>query len=209
MKFFEFQAPFKIQGNRCHLRSEEELAMVDKKAADEIFKTLKKTVLDEYMKANGFAKYKTNAYVRKNKIAVLEYLDLQKERYGSKTFTVNFSIMPLYVPHDYIVTGFGDRLGTMIRNKDTWWDYADETAARVSFQNVKEAIDRFVMPWFEKYADEVYLKEELLRKKQHYLKKGLGIPYKCEEWISAFDHPEQWEQIILENIQKLKLPKKL
>ncbi len=35
---------------------------------------------------NDFYRYKTNAYVRLNNIGLLEYIDLQKERYGSKTF---------------------------------------------------------------------------------------------------------------------------
>lgn len=157
---------FKIMGNRAHLRSEEEMVNVDKAEADDAFKKCKQTILDKCLIEKGFVKYKTNAYVRKNKLDVLEYIDLQKERYGSKTFTVNYAIMPLYVPHDYLVTGFGGRLGMLICDKDIWWDYVNEAIAQISFQNVADAIDRFVLPWFNRYANEEVLKKKLLEDKQ-------------------------------------------
>ncbi len=48
-----------------------------------------------------FVKYKANSYIRRNNIDVLEYVNLQKEAYGSQTFTVNYALIPLYVPHDF------------------------------------------------------------------------------------------------------------
>ncbi|MDE5893425.1 MAG: hypothetical protein K2H45_10940, partial [Acetatifactor sp.] len=90
---------FTICGNRTHLRTDEEMSSVNKTIADEAFKK-QKALLGKYLESQGFLKYKTSAYVRKNAIDLLEYIDLQKEKYGSKTFTVNYSLMPLYVPHD-------------------------------------------------------------------------------------------------------------
>lgn len=199
---------FKIKGNRAHLRSEEELVNVDKAEADDAFKKYKQTILDKYLAEKGFVKYKTNAYVRKNKIDVLEYIDLQKERYGSKTFTVNYAIMPLYVPHDYLALGFGDRLGTLICDKDIWWDYANDSIAQVSFQNVADAVERFVMPWFDKYAIEDILMKKLMEDKKKREQTGMGIPYKNEEWISSLKEDKARANIIGENIDRLKLPKK-
>lgn len=200
---------FNIKGNRAHLRSEEELVNVDKAEADDAFKKYKQTILDKYLAEKGFVKYKANAYVRKNNIDVLEYIGLQKERYGSKTFTVNYAIMPLYVPHDYLALGFGSRLGKLICDKDIWWDYANDSIAQVSFQNVADAIGRFVMPWFDKYATEDVLMKKLIDDKKKREQTGMGIPYKNEEWLNAFEERGDRTEIILENIEKLKLPKKM
>lgn len=200
---------FKLKGNRVHIRTDEELADIDGALADEAFGKYKKNILDEYFITNGFIKYKSNSYVRKNKVDVLEYLDLQKERHGSKTFTINVSIMPLYVPHDYVVIGFGDRLGKFICNKDIWWDYANDDIAYESFQNVKEAIDRFVLPWFNKYSDEKCLMEKLLEDKKNSKRTGIGVSYKNEEWINALKESVDRTAIIADNVSKLKLPKKI
>ena len=185
------------------------MLLVDKQVADEAFKKYKKDILDSYLMSKGFVKYKSNSYVRKNQIDVLEYLDLQKERYGSKTFTVNYALMPLYVPHDYLVTGFGDRLGRLICDTDIWWDYANDSIAQVSFQNVADAMERFVVPWFDKYASEDALMKKLMEDKKKREQTGLGIPYKNEEWLNALEERGNRTEIILENIEKLKLPKKM
>lgn len=147
---------FKIVGNRPHIRLDKELASIDKKAADTAFKVHKKEIIDPYMSAKGFLKYKSNAYVRKNKIDLLEYIDFQKEHYGSKTFTVNLAVMPLYIPHEYIVFGFSKRLGELICNYDIWWDFADEIICEKSMGNVKDAIELFAVPWFHKMENEHY-----------------------------------------------------
>lgn len=200
---------FKIKGNRPHIRLDEEMTGINPVAADEAFKQCKKRILDVQLASKGFLKYKTNAYVRKNRIDVLEYLDLQKERHGSRTFTVNYAIMPLYIPHDYVITGFGERLGMLICNKDIWWDYADEDIAQISFQNVSEAIDRFVLPWFEKYSDETYLMDKLAKDQKESRRTGIGIPYKNEEWLCTLKEGSNKNEIITESIERLKLPIKL
>ena len=197
---------FIICGNRAHLRTDEEMLSINKTIADEAFKK-QKALLGKYLESQGFLKYKTSAYVRKNAIDLLEYIDLQKEKYGSKTFTVNYSLMPLYVPHDYLIIGFGGRLGGLICGKDIWWDYATNSAAEVSFQNVSEAIKIFLLPWFEKYSDEDYVRKELLKDKKRSGRIGLGIPYKNEEWLNAIDGCANRKEIIDGNIQRLKLPK--
>lgn len=196
---------FNLQGNRPHIRTEQELAAVDKAAADEAFKTYKKLILDESLLAKGFVKYKTNAYVRKNKIQLLEYIDLQKEHYGSKTFTVNYALMPLYIPLDHLMLGFGDRLGSAVCGKDIWWDFADEAIARKSFQNVADAIDRFVLPWFEKYSDEKTLEKKLFADRR----KSRWLSYPNEEWLNALNEQNDKDEIVSENRKKLKLPKAL
>lgn len=198
---------FKFRGNRPYIRLDKELAEVDKTAADQAFKKYKKKILDEFLISNGFIKYKINAYVRKNSIDVLEYINLQKEKYGSKTFTVNYAIMPLYVPHDYIQIGLGGRLGELICDKDIWWDYACDDIAQVSFRNVLEAIDRFLFPWFAKYSDENYLLKKLTEDTKKSKRIGIASSYKNEAWICALEKCDGRSEMIAENIRRLKLPK--
>lgn len=124
------------------LRSEEELELIDKEKAEEAFK-MQKRKLDDFLCKKDFAKYKTGSYLRRNKLDVLEYIGLQKDHYGSKTFTVNYALIPLYTPHDFFYYDLTDRLGKLIRNRDTWWDYADQKIAEISFRNVMDAIDIF------------------------------------------------------------------
>ena len=194
---------FKLVGNRPHIRPDDELASVDKKAADNAFKVYKKEIIDPCMDAHGFLKYKSSAYVRKNKIDLLEYLDFQKEHYGSKTFTVNLAVMPLYIPQEYIVFGFSERLGDLICGDDIWWDFADTTICEKSLHNVKEAIELFAVPWFRKMEDESYITMQLIKQKR-----ANKISHHNQEWLNALDRKHR-VAFIQENIMNLKLPPKL
>ena len=111
---------FRLVGDRSLTRSVDEMLIVDKKEADAAFKKYQKEIIEPFMKEQGFRKYKTNAYVRKSKIDLLEYVNFQKERDGCKTFTVNLALMPLYAQHDFIVFNFRKRLGELICQRDIW-----------------------------------------------------------------------------------------
>lgn len=198
---------FKLKGNVFFaVRSEKQMEKIDKKAADNAFKIQKKK-FGAFLKEKGFFRYKTNAYIRRNKADVLEYIDLQKERYGSKTFTVNYAIMPLYVPHDFLSFDLGDRLGTMICGKDVWWDYSNEDVAEVSFQNVADAIERFLLPWFEKCSESEEIKKELLKEQKKRKKYGGQLSVYQQKWLDVVDDPVHDEEIINENIRVLELPR--
>ena len=193
---------FKLVGNRPHIRLDEELALVDKQSADSAFKKYKREIIDPYMKVQGFLKYKSNAYVRKNKIDLLEYIEFQKEHYGSKTCTVNLAVMPLYIPHEYIVFGFSKRLGELICHKDIWWDFADETICENSMDNIKDAIELFAMPWFHKMADEHYIVMQLIKQKL-----SSNVSDYDRQWLAAIGDRGKQTALMQENIDKLKLPK--
>lgn len=172
---------FKIKGARPYIRLDEELELIDNKAADAAFKACKKRILDEYLWSKGFIKYKSNSYIRRNGIDVLEYINLQKERYGSKTFTVNYAMLPLYVPHDFFGIGFGGRVGELINGKSIWWDYAD--------------------------AEE--LMKKLLKDRETSEKTRIGTGYRNREWIKALEEKGDYREIVVLNCENLKLPKKL
>ena len=198
---------FILQGNMPGaLRSDEEMEVVDKAVADAAFK-IQKSKMDSFLQQKGFVKYKSNAYLRRNSIDVLEHIGLQKDAYGSKTFTVNYCLTPLYVPHSVFSYDLGDRLGKLICNRDVWWDYADEQAAEVSFQNVKDAIDTFLIPWFQDNSTKESLKQELLKKKKKL--ESIGVRFYQQDWIDAIENEKDYSEIISKNFAVLKLPKKL
>lgn len=187
-------------GSRNPIRTEEEMSLINKEEAELFYKQYKKEIIDRLLLNRGFCKYKTNAYVRLNSIGLLEYIDLQKERYGSKTFCVNFAAMPLYCERKYIVISLGHRLGTYISGKDVWWDYASENVAKDSFLNVLTAIEKFVLPWFEHISTEDGYRAELLSFHNKKIAK---------EWLDALENMKDKEALIQQSIMVLKLPKKI
>ena len=200
---------FKLQGNvEGAIRSDEGMENIDKEIADNTFKMQKKK-FDTFLNDKGFVKYKTNSYLRRNKIEVLEYISLQKERYGSRTFTVNYALISLYVPHPFLSFDLGDRLGELISGKDVWWDYSDEQIAAKSFQNVMDAIDLYLLPWFDQRETNEMLKKELLKEKKKREGYGGGLSDIQQSWLEAIDSKDDFTEIINANIATFKLPKKL
>ena len=195
---------FELRGNRSFLRTENEMCCVDKNEADSALKLYKKEFIDTLLKLKGFLKYKTNAYVRRNQVDVLEYIDLQKEKNGSRTFTVNYGLTALYIPRKFFNWDYNQRLGMLICKKDIWWDFANDTIAKVSFENVAKAIEEFVIPWFDARSNDDSIKKMLLDDREKY---GWS-PYK-QAWLEAIDHRCNLSETIEKNIKLFKLPKSL
>ena len=200
---------FIIMGNLpVAIRSDEEMTKINKEEADNAFKFHKK-ILDEYLKKKGFFKYKTNSYIRENGNGVLEYINLQKECYGSKSFTVNCEIISLYVPHKFFCYDLGKRLGCMICDKDIWWDYADESIAKVSFENVTSAIEKFLLPRLEELKDDSKIKEALLKEKHIRESYGGCLSDIQQAWLDVIDDHSGCDEIIRKNVEIFKLPARL
>ena len=191
-------------GNRSFLRTDDEIQSIDKDEADHAFKLYKKQYLDTLLKSKGFLKYKTNAYVRRNPVDVLEIIDLQKEKNGSRTFTVNYGLTPLYIPHGFINWDNYERIGILICNKDIWWDFANDDIAKASFENVAKAIEEFVIPWFDARSNDDSIKKMLLDEREEY-----GWSSYKQAWLEAIDHRSDFTETIEENIKLFKLPKSL
>jgi hypothetical protein len=191
---------FKLKGNRSFLRTDEEMRLIDKVEADSAFKSCKKQYLDSLLKEKGFAKFKTNGYVRRNQADVLEFIELQKEKNGSRTFTVNYALTPLYIHYDFPLFCFSDRIGMLICEEDVWWDYADNGIASVSFENVAAAIEEFVLPWFEAHSNDDSIK--LLLSKQR------PLSIYMQAWLESLENRDNC-QTIKENIKLFGLPKRL
>ena len=200
---------FRLRGNVSGaIRSDDEMSSVDKEAADKSFKDKKKK-LDLFLQQKGFAKYKTNAYARRNNLNVLEYINLQKEQYGSKTFTVNYALIALYVPHSFLSYDLGGRLGRLICDRDVWWDYSNAEIAEISFQNVVDAIDDYLLPWFEERKSKESLKRELLKEEQKRKKYGGRLSDIQQAWLNVIDSEDDYSDIISNNIVTFKLPKEI
>ena len=200
---------FRLQGNVSGaIRSDAGMSLIDKDRADKAFKAGKKE-LDSFLRNKGFLKYKTTAYVRLNRLDVMEYIDLQKEHYGSKTVTVNFALIPLCIPHNYLSFDLGDRLGMLICGKDVWWDYADEKIAAVSFGNIIQAIEVYLLPWFEEKASVNALRQELINKKKERENNGGRLSDIQQQWLDSLDRNTDCEDIISKNTEVLKLPRRI
>ena len=178
------------------------MSLIDKAEADSAFKSYKKQYLDSLLKSKGFSKYKTNGYVRRNQTDVLEFIDLQKEKNGSKSFTVNYALTPLYIHYDFPLFCFSDRIGMLICEEDVWWDYADNGIASVSFENVAAAIEEFVLPWFEAHSNDDSIKKMLLSMQ------GPFSIYK-QAWLESLENHDDCQETIKENLKLFGLPKRL
>lgn len=166
---------FKLNGSRSFLRTDYEMSSVDKGEADRVFKSCKKQYLDPLLKAKGFLKYKTNAYVRRNQVDVLELIELQKERNG-----------------------------ILACGKDVWWDYANDSIARNSFENVAKAIEEYVLPWFGACSNDDSIKELLLAKQEE--QEG-RLSVNERAWLESLDNHEDCSKTIERNIELFRLPK--
>ena len=200
---------FQLAGNKPGaVRSDAEMCALNKSAADLAFKTQKK-ILDRYLAERNFLKYQTGSYIRRNPLDVLEYINLQKESHGSRTFTVNYALVPMYIPQTSFSFVLGDRLGILICGRDVWWDYADDEIAAVSFQNVTDAIERFLLPWFREKADHAEIRRELLKEKRTREQYGGRLSGIQQAWLDALDHPADADAVIRENARVFRLPQKL
>ena len=200
---------FELKGNRSSLRMDNEMCSINKNEADNSFKLYKKQYIDTLLKSNGFYKYKTNAYIRRNKVDILEFIEFQKGRYGSRTFTVNCALTPLYIHYNFPDFISMERIGTLICNKDTWWDYANEKIAKVSFENVAKAIKEFVLPWFEVHSSDEAIKNMLLEEQDKRHKIGWDLSVDQKTWLELVDHHNDCNQTIEDNIKLFGLPKSL
>ena len=178
---------------------------IDKTVADKAFKVQKKR-MDAFMLANGFVKHKGTSYVRKNNIDVLEYVNLQKEAYGSKTFTVNYALIPLYVPHNFLSFDLGGRLAMLIIDRDMWWDFADEKIAEISFSNVMDAISEYLFPWFQKNSNKNNLMTSLLEEKRRSEMHGGRLSNIQQKWLDILMEPVYDAEVIEDNMRVFKLP---
>ena len=187
------------------IRSEEDMKNMDKTIADNAFKIQKKR-FDEFMLSNGFVKYKGTAYVRCNDIDVLEYVGLQKECYGSKTVTVNYALIPLYVPHDYLSFDLGDRLGVLLIGRDVWWDYSNEKIAEISFSNIMDAVFEYLFPWFRKNSHKDILMKSILEEKKKRESYGGRLSDIQQLWLDTLMKPVYNAGVMEDNMRVFKLP---
>lgn len=176
---------------------------IDKEAANDAFKKCKKEILDVFFVENGFYKWKTTQYVRLDAAGLLEYVELQKSRFDYTGFYVNFRVVPLWLPMKHLETDVG--VGERLHNGYQDWCYANYEVAKVNFEDIREGARTCLLPWFEEFCDEENFREMLLENKGWPSWPGIR-----ERWCRALKQSEEEKKaIILENIEKFKLPKKL
>lgn len=200
-KLFGKQDTFRLEGE-CSHRTEAELAALDRAGADAAFRAGQRGLYKEVLRPAGFLRWKDAAFVRRSPEDWLEVIELQKERHGSKTFTVNCMAVLLFLPGAEPDMTFAERLGVLAAGRDVWWDFAP-AAAEGSFRNVGEALRRFGLPWFERLRGDG-ARKALLRE---------GDRPWAKAWLAALDargsDPAAERENIRENCQRLRLPKSL
>ena len=91
----------------------------------------------------------------------------------------------------------------LICKKDRWWDFANDTIAQVSFENVAKAIEEFVIPWFDARSNDDSIKNMLLDESED---DGWNRSSK-QTWLDVIDHRCNLSETIEENIELFGLPK--
>ena len=200
-ELFGKQDTFRLEGE-CSRRTEAELAALDRAGADAAFRAGQCGLYEEVLRPAGFLRWKGGAFVRRSPEDWLEVIELQKERYGSRTFTVNCMAVLLFLPGAEPDMTFGERLGVLAAGRDVWWDFAAD-AAEGSFRNVGEALRRFGLPWFERLRGDG-ARKALLRE---------GDRPWAKAWLAALDARGSFSaaegESIRENCRRLRLPKSL
>ncbi len=188
-----------------HDSSWEKGRRADKQEANDAFKKYKKEILDVFFAENGFFKYKTTAYVRLSKSGLLQNVNLQKSQFDYYLFYVNYAVLPLYLPMNYLEDGLDHRLCNHVRSYAGDWYYQNYEVAKITFEDLREAVKICLLPWFEKSCDGENFRQMLMEDKDN---KWPGYPN--ERWRKALERSEEERRaVILENIEKFKLPKKL
>ncbi|WNF22686.1 DUF4304 domain-containing protein [Mesobacillus jeotgali] len=100
-----------------------------------------------------FFRYKTAFVGRVTNDSIFQFINLQKDAYGGKTFTVNVGVRPLFIPHDYLSLQPGQRIGYFKYGADKWWSFKTEDRADHSFIEVNHIINDYVLEWFEQTSE--------------------------------------------------------
>ena len=200
-KLFRKGDAFRLVGERSR-RTEAERETLDKAGADAAFRAGQRRLYEDVLRPAGFLRWKGGAFARRSPEDWLAVIELQKERHGSKTFTVNCMAVLLFLPGAEPDMTFAERLGVLAVGRDVWWDFAP-AAAEGSFRNVGEALRRFGLPWFERLRGDG-ARKALLRE---------GDRPWAKAWLAALDArgrdiPAERETV-RENCRRLKLPKGL
>ena len=193
--YFRFKGGEDFVFRGCEFKSDKPF---NKEAANDAFKKCKKEILDVFLAENGFYKWKTAMYVRLDETGLLQVVELEKSRFDSIAFWVTFRVQPLYIPNLDRIWGINDRLGYCIYGRgDIRWYYADYETAKTSFENIRDGIKIYLLPWFDEFCAEENFRKRLMEKGP-------------SKWLKALERSEEERKAaMLDNIERLKLPKKL
>ena len=88
-------------------------------------------------------------------------------------------------------------------------DYSNEQIAEVSFDNVTDALEAFLLPWFDEKDSIESIRKELIKEQKKRDNYGGRLSEIQRMWLEAIESSSRDEKIALGNIEIFKLPKKL
>ena len=104
---------------------------------------------------------------------------------------------------------FCERIGMLLCKRDIWWDFANDSIAKVSFGNVAKAIEEFVIPWFDSHSNNDSIRELLNEEKKTRENKGGRLSDLQQAWLDAIDDYTDCQDVKMGNIALFALPQKL
>ena len=115
--------------------------------AGELKKLIKSGFL-EFSKQNGFYFLKPTILIKVN-CDVLQIINFDIAPNG---VNCTIAIQPLYIPSEDIILSFGNRLNHFKTSLPGIWCNGDAEKAKVDFCEMKELLEKNVLPWFEDVA---------------------------------------------------------
>lgn len=79
---------------------------------------------------------------------ILQFANVQAAAFGPPRFCVNYAVLPLFRPHDFVSLSLGDRLRDA-RGEDAWWPADAPGVAATSMQVAARLLLQQAGPWFE------------------------------------------------------------
>lgn len=122
--------------------------MKDKTVDSYFNKAFSKYIVKEFSQY-GFKKYRSRFVARIIHDSIFQLITFQKDAYGRNQFTVNVSLRPLYIPHEFLILEPGERLTKFTNQTNKWWSFQTEIESEDSFNQVSQVLKDKVICMFD------------------------------------------------------------
>jgi hypothetical protein len=121
-----------------------------KKRAESIYRRFFTEHFAYPLAAHGFKRHGGTKLARVTDEALFQFFSFQKSAWMNKSFKVSVALRPLYIPNDHLTLRPGQSLGGLAGGAHDWWEYWTEEQASANFPQIRDLIERFAVPWFDR-----------------------------------------------------------